>query len=107
MAIERVIDNGCRKLSVDQLAGRLINQCKPGFVNFMGDTVKDNRVNELMDQLTKSTDYKSIVQQVQSFNDTNQWTKKGIAVQDRVRSCWPLISPGISFDALGSNTKAY
>ena len=84
MAIERVIDHGCRKLSVDQLAGRVINQCKPGFVSFLGDVVNDNRVNELMDQLTESTDYKALVQQVQQYNDANRWTKKGIAVQDMV-----------------------
>ena len=61
--------------------GRLINQSKPGFVNFIGDTVKDNRVNELMDQLINSADYHSLVEQVQLYNDAKNGEKKGIVSQ--------------------------
>ena len=54
-------------MSVDQVAGRLINQSKPGFVNIIGDTVKDNRVNELMDQPINAEAH-SLVDQVQLYN---------------------------------------
>ena len=54
-------------MSVDRVAGRLINQSKPGFVNIIGDTVKDNRVNELMDQPINSAAH-SLVNQVQLYN---------------------------------------
>ena len=81
LAIERVIDNGLRLLSVDQASGRLANHAVPGFINLSGEEEKTTRINELFQQLTKTVDFSRLQAEVAEYNQSHQWSKKGIALQ--------------------------
>ncbi len=80
IAIEYILDNIARELDVDPLLIRKRNFYGIDDRNITpyGQTVKDNVVLELVEQLEQSSDYQQRREQTRLFNQTSPILKKGI-----------------------------
>jgi len=81
-AIEYIIDNIARSLKLDPLDVRRRNLYGKTERNVTpyGQTVEDNVIHELIDDLETSSDYRRRREQVREFNARNAVLKKGIAL---------------------------
>ncbi len=96
-ATEYIIDNISRSVGVDSLDVRKLNFYGKTENNITpyGQLVEDNVIHELVDELEKSSDYRSRRKEVQAFNQTSTIIKKGLALT-------PL-KFGISFNVVHFN----
>jgi xanthine dehydrogenase molybdopterin binding subunit len=80
--IENIIDRIARYLKKDALEIRNINFYKPEKDNMThyGQKVENNRLSLLYNQLYKTSEYIERRQQINHFNQFNQFTKKGLAM---------------------------
>jgi xanthine dehydrogenase molybdopterin-binding subunit B len=80
--IENILDRIARLLKKDPLEIRKINFYKPEKENMThyGQKVENNRLPRLCDQLLKSSGYIERRQHINHFNESNQFTKKGLAI---------------------------
>ena len=97
MAIENIIDNISRFLKKDPAEIRKINFYgqKEKNTTHYGMKIKDNVINELFDNLKTKSNYKRRLQKIRQFNQTNKFTKKGIAITP--------VKFGISFTTIHLN----
>ncbi len=96
-ATEYIIDNISRSVGVDALDVRKLNFYGKTENNITpyGQLVEDNVIHELVDELEKSSDYRSRRKGIQVFNKTSVIIKKGLALT-------PL-KFGISFNVVHFN----
>jgi xanthine dehydrogenase large subunit len=81
MAIERAIDAIAWKLGLDPLDVRLKNFYGPGRdLTPYGMKVADNVLPELIDQLERSSEYRSRRKEIAAFNKGSRFLRKGIAL---------------------------
>ncbi|CAM2191751.1 xanthine dehydrogenase large subunit [Paraburkholderia kururiensis] len=81
-AIEYIIDDVARNLGLDPLDVRRRNLYGKTHNNVTpyGQTVEDNVIHELIDELAASSDYRARREAVRAFNARNAVLKKGIAL---------------------------
>ncbi len=81
-AIETVIDRVARYLKKDPIEIRYINfyGIKDRNVTHYGETVENNRLFMIYDQIIKSSDYKKRRKEIDEFNSKNEFYKKGFAL---------------------------
>ena len=81
-AIEYIIDDIARSLNLDPLDVRRRNLYGKTERNVTpyGQTIEDNVIHELIDELEASSDYRRRREQVREFNARNTVLKKGIAL---------------------------
>jgi xanthine dehydrogenase large subunit len=81
-AIEYIIDDIARSLNLDPLDVRRRNFYGKTERNVTpyGQTIEDNVIHELIDELEASSDYRRRREQVRAFNASNTVLKKGIAL---------------------------
>ena len=82
LAIETVIDEIARSLGRDPDAVRRINYYGPGrrAITHYGQVLRDNIIEDVVDQLTDVADYRARKRATARFNRDNQVVKKGIAL---------------------------
>ncbi|MCP4470207.1 MAG: xanthine dehydrogenase molybdopterin binding subunit [Gammaproteobacteria bacterium] len=97
IAIEYIIDNIARQLGKDPLQVRKLNFYGRDERNVTpyGQTVSDNVIHELVDELESSSDYSARRKAVAAFNRDNEVLRKGLALT-------PL-KFGISFNVVHFN----
>ncbi len=97
LAVEVALDSIARKLKLDALDVRLANLYGPQENNVTpyGQTVEDNVLRPLIDELVASSDYRARRQSIESFNASSPVLKKGLALT-------PL-KFGISFNVVHLN----
>jgi xanthine dehydrogenase large subunit len=92
MGIERVMDEIAQALGKDPLEVRKVNLYGPGRdLTPYHQTVEDNISPELLAMLVERSDYHARRAEVDAFNASNRWLKKGIALTP--------VKFGISFTA--------
>jgi len=81
MAIENIIDNIANSLKKDpaEIRRRNFYQKKKKNITHYNMKVEDNVIQEIFDQLLKSSNYKSRQLSIKKFNQENKYIKKGIA----------------------------
>jgi xanthine dehydrogenase large subunit len=81
-AIEYIIDNVARSLKLDPLEVRRRNFYGKAERNVTpyGQTIEDNVIHELVDELVETSDYHRRREQVRAFNAASPVLKKGIAL---------------------------
>jgi xanthine dehydrogenase large subunit len=96
-AIETIIDNIARKLGKDPLDVRKLNFYGKTEQNTTpyGQTINDNVIHELVDQIEQSSDYHERRQSVDDFNRDSPILRKGIALTP--------VKFGISFNVVHFN----
>ena len=79
---ETVIDKIARKLGKDAAGIRKLNfYCEPdGTTTHYGQKLTDIRLNTLYERLIKNSDYHTLRQQADSFNEAHRFYKKGLAL---------------------------
>jgi len=82
MAIENIIDNIANSLKKDPAEVRRRNfyQKKKKNITHYNMKIEDNVIEEIFDQLLKSSNYKSRQLSIKKFNQENKYIKKGIAI---------------------------
>ena len=82
MAIENIIDHIASSLKKDSAEIRRINfyQKKKKNITHYNMKIEDNIIQEIFDQLLKSSNYKSRQLGIKKFNQSNKYIKKGIAI---------------------------
>ena len=82
MAIENIIDHISSSLKKDpaEIRRRNFYQKKKKNITHYNMRVEDNIIQEIFDQLLKSSNYKSRQLSIKKFNQENQYIKKGIAI---------------------------
>ena len=82
MAIENIIDHIAFSLKKDsaEIRRRNFYQKKKRNVTHYNMKVEDNIIQEIFDQLEKSSNYKSRQISIKKFNEENKYIKKGIAM---------------------------
>ena len=82
MAIENIIDHISSSLHKDPAEVRRRNfyQKKKKNITHYNMKVEDNVIQEIFDQLLKSSNYKSRKSSIKKFNEANKYIKKGIAI---------------------------
>ena len=97
LAVEVALDSIARKLKLDALDVRLANLygLQENNVTPYGQTVEDNVLRPLIDELVASSDYRARRQSIESFNASSPVLKKGLALT-------PL-KFGISFNVVHLN----
>ncbi len=82
MAIENIIDNIASSLQKDpaEIRRRNFYQKKNKNITHYDMKIEDNVIQEIFDQILKSSNYKSRQLDVKKFNQRNKYLKKGIAV---------------------------
>lgn len=80
--IENALDRMARFLKKDAAGIRLVNFYRPGEHDLTpyGETVESNRLSEMFDRLTLSSDYLNRRQEINRFNHENEFFKKGLAL---------------------------
>jgi len=80
--IENIIDRIARHLVKDPLEIRKLNFYKEEKENYThyGQKVENNRLPALFDQLTKTSGYVERRSQINQFNQSNNFTKRGLAL---------------------------
>jgi len=96
-AIETIIDNIARKLGKDPLDIRKINFYGKNEKNTTpyGQTINDNVIHELVEQIEQSSDYQKRKIAIKNFNHNNLILRKGIALTP--------VKFGISFNVVHFN----
>ncbi|MBA4108393.1 MAG: xanthine dehydrogenase molybdopterin binding subunit [Leptothrix sp. (in: Bacteria)] len=97
LAVEVALDSIARKLKLDALDVRLANLygLQDNNVTPYGQTVEDNVLRPLIDELVASSDYRARRQSIEAFNTSSPVLKKGLALT-------PL-KFGISFNVVHLN----
>ena len=97
IAIENILDNIARDLDKDALEIRKINFYGKDDRNVTpyGQTVEDNVIHELVDQLEQSSDYAKRRAEIRVYNEKSLVLKKGIALTP--------VKFGISFNVVHFN----
>jgi len=82
MAIENIIDQIATSLKKDpaEIRRRNFYQKKKKNITHYNMKVEDNVIEEIFDQLIKSSNYKSRQLGIKKFNSINRYVKKGIAI---------------------------
>ena len=82
MAIENIIDHIATSLKKDaaEIRRRNFYQKKKKNLTHYNMKIEDNVIQEIFDQLIKSSNYKSRQLSIKKFNSENQYIKKGIAL---------------------------
>ena len=82
MAIENIIDHIATSLKKDsaEIRRRNFYQKKKKNVTHYNMKIEDNVMQEIFDQLIKSSNYKSRQLRIKKFNSENKYIKKGIAL---------------------------
>ena len=82
MAIENIIDNIATSLKKDsaEIRRRNFYQKKKKNITHYNMKIEDNVIQEIFDQLIKSSNYKSRQLSIKKFNKGNKYIKKGIAI---------------------------
>jgi len=82
MVIENIIDNIASSLKKDsaEIRRRNFYQKKKKNITHYNMKIEDNVIQEVFDQLLKSSNYKSRQLRIKKFNQENKYIKKGIAV---------------------------
>ena len=82
MAIENIIDHIATSLKKDsaEIRRRNFYQKKRKNITHYNMKVEDNVIQEIFDQLLKSSNYKSRQLSIKKFNELNKYIKKGIAI---------------------------
>ena len=82
MAIENIIDQIATSLKKDsaEIRRRNFYQKKKKNVTHYNMKIEDNVIQEIFDQLIKSSNYKSRQLSIKKFNSENKYIKKGIAL---------------------------
>jgi xanthine dehydrogenase large subunit len=96
-AIETIIDNIARKLGKDPLDIRKLNfygKTKQNTTPY-GQTINDNVIHELVEQIEQSSDYQKRRQAIEDFNRDSPILRKGIALTP--------VKFGISFNVVHFN----
>ncbi|MEB8431735.1 xanthine dehydrogenase molybdopterin binding subunit [Cocleimonas sp. KMM 6892] len=97
IAIENIIDNIARDLGKDALEIRKANFYGNAERNVTpyGQTVEDNVIHELVDELEKTSDYAKRRAEIKAYNETSPILKKGLALTP--------VKFGISFNVVHFN----
>ncbi|MDO9001974.1 MAG: xanthine dehydrogenase molybdopterin binding subunit [Aquabacterium sp.] len=97
LAVEVALDSIARKLKLDALDVRMVNLygLQENNVTPYGQTIEDNVLRPLIDELVASSDYRARRQSIESFNASSPVLKKGLALT-------PL-KFGISFNVVHLN----
>ena len=82
MAIENIIDHIANSLKKDpaEIRRRNFYQKKKKNITHYNMKIEDNVIQEIFDQLLKSSNYKSRQLSIKKFNQSNKFIKKGIAI---------------------------
>jgi len=82
MAIENIIDHIASSLKKDsaEIRRRNFYQKKKKNITHYNMKIEDNIIQEIFDQLLKSSNYKSRQLGIKKFNQSNKYIKKGIAI---------------------------
>ena len=82
MAIENIIDHIATSLKKDsaEIRRRNFYQKKKKNITHYNMKIEDNVIQEIFDQLIKSSNYKSRQLSIKKFNKGNKYIKKGIAI---------------------------
>ena len=82
LAIENIIEEIANHLSMDALDTRKVNfyQKQTNNITPYGQTIEDNIINELVDELALNSSYQKRYQAVQKFNQENTHFKKGLSL---------------------------
>ena len=82
MAIENIIDHIATSLKKDsaEIRRRNFYQKKKKNITHYNMKIEDNVIQEIFDQLIKSSNYKSRQLSIKKFNKENKYIKKGIAI---------------------------
>jgi len=82
MVIENIIDNIANSLKKDpaEIRRRNFYQKKKKNITHYNMKIEDNVIQEIFDQLLKSSNYKSRQLSIKKFNQENKYVKKGIAI---------------------------
>jgi xanthine dehydrogenase large subunit len=82
MAIENIIDHIASSLNKDpsEIRRRNFYQKKKKNITHYNMKIEDNVIEEIFDQLLKSSNYKSRRLSIKKFNQDNKYIKKGIAI---------------------------
>ena len=82
MAIENIIDHIATSLKKDsaEIRRRNFYQKKKKNITHYNMKIEDNVIQEIFDQLIKSSNYKSRQLNIKKFNSVNKYLKKGIAL---------------------------
>ena len=82
MAIENIIDHIATSLKKDsaEIRRRNFYQKKKKNITHYNMKIEDNVIQEIFDQLIKSSNYKSRQSSIKKFNKGNKYIKKGIAL---------------------------
>ncbi|MBI2258993.1 MAG: xanthine dehydrogenase molybdopterin binding subunit [Flavobacteriia bacterium] len=80
--IEFILDQIARKLKIDSALVRKINFYEEDAKNVThyGQKVEYNHLHKIYDQLIKSSDYFNRKKEIENFNNSNEFYKKGIAL---------------------------
>jgi xanthine dehydrogenase large subunit len=80
--IEAIIDRVARAVKKDPSEIRLKNfyGMETNNITHYGQTIENNRLFMIYDQLMKSSEYSQRKKRIQEFNSTNEFYKKGIAI---------------------------
>ena len=97
IAIENIIDNIARDLNKDSLDIRKINFYGKTEHNITpyGQTIEDNIIHELVDELEETSDYRNRRDEIKAFNQNSPILKKGISLTP--------VKFGISFNMVHFN----
>ena len=82
MAIENIIDHIATSLKKDsaEIRRRNFYQKKKKNITHYNMKIEDNVIQEIFDQLIKTSNYKSRLSTIKKFNSENRYLKKGIAI---------------------------
>lgn len=75
-----MIEHVAKYMKEDPLKIRQINLYKKGDITPVGQPLTYFNVDELIDQLQISSDYRNRLNQVNDFNRNNRWKKKGLSL---------------------------
>ena len=82
MAIENIIDHIANSLKKDsaEIRRRNFYQKKKKNITHYNMKIEDNVIQEIFDQVIKTSNYKSRQSTIKKFNSENRYLKKGIAI---------------------------
>lgn len=80
LACETIIEHIAVHLKVDPLVIRQLNLYKEGDLTHYGQQLDQWNVPRLLDELIKSSDYIQRQKNVEEFNRTNNYRKRGLAI---------------------------
>lgn len=78
--IENIIDNISNFLKVDAYKIRYLNLYQKNNITHFGMKIKDNVINDIFNKLINSSNYKKRRKEIEKFNQSNKYIKKGLAI---------------------------